>query len=182
MGSGDPSGLQNQRELVNPALVGSTPTRFRQLLWVPSTPRRQALESLRISPAGSDARKTAQLQNQRELVNPALVGSTPTRFRQLLWVPSTPRRQALESLRISPAGSDARKTAQLQNQRELVTPALVGSTPTRFRQFVSTFTPAGGAPFVFSLDVVPVATIRWDFLQGHADERSAQSWDKIAAL
>jgi hypothetical protein len=32
MGSGDPSGLQNQRELVNPALVGSTPTRFRQLL------------------------------------------------------------------------------------------------------------------------------------------------------
>jgi hypothetical protein len=29
---------------------------------------------------------------------------------------------------------------------------------------------------------VPVATIRWDFLQGHADERSAQSWDKIAAL
>ena len=31
MGSGDPSGLQNQRELVNPALVGSTPTRFRQL-------------------------------------------------------------------------------------------------------------------------------------------------------
>ena len=31
MGSGDPSGLQNQRKLVNPALVGSTPTRFRQI-------------------------------------------------------------------------------------------------------------------------------------------------------
>src|SRR5438552_10884187 len=29
MGSGDPSGLQNRREFVNPALVSSTLTRFR---------------------------------------------------------------------------------------------------------------------------------------------------------
>src|SRR6516225_9788859 len=27
-----------------------------------------------------------------------------------------------------------------------------------------------------------VATIRWDFPQGHADERSAQCWDRIPGL
>ena len=32
-GSGDPSGLQNRRESASLALVGSTPTRFRQFLF-----------------------------------------------------------------------------------------------------------------------------------------------------
>jgi len=30
--------------------------------------------------------------------------------------------------------------------------------------------------------IMQAATIRWDFPQGHADERSAQCWDKIPGL
>ena len=30
--------------------------------------------------------------------------------------------------------------------------------------------------------IMQVATIRWDFPRGHADERSAQGWDKIPGL
>src|SRR4051812_6653173 len=35
MGSGDPSGLQNQRAASSMSLVGSTPTRFRQIPLIP---------------------------------------------------------------------------------------------------------------------------------------------------
>jgi hypothetical protein len=66
MGSGDPSGLQNRRELALLALVSSTLTRFRhEFLRL-----RACGASLRISPGGSrcaHAAKTAQLQNRREL-------------------------------------------------------------------------------------------------------------------
>jgi hypothetical protein len=43
MGSGDPSGLQNRRELASLALVSSTLTRFRQfcLQWFPELQMQQ---------------------------------------------------------------------------------------------------------------------------------------------
>jgi hypothetical protein len=60
MGSGDPSGLQNRRELALLALVSSTLTRFRQDLRVPSTTRGRFAQDfaggLRCPQAGSTSK------------------------------------------------------------------------------------------------------------------------------
>jgi len=77
MGSGDPSGLQNRRELASLALVSSTLTRFRQdweflvigILRLRSGFRQQAPATL--TPA-----------KRLKLASLALVSSTLTRFRQ----------------------------------------------------------------------------------------------------
>jgi len=60
MGSGDPSGLQNRRELALLALVSSTLTRFRQTNTF-SKRSFDSLRSLRISARGSDAAKAPQV-------------------------------------------------------------------------------------------------------------------------
>src|SRR6185437_16519428 len=62
MGSGDPSGLQNRRELASLALVSSTLTRFRHFscFWQEILPLAQGA-SLRISARGSHAATTPQV-------------------------------------------------------------------------------------------------------------------------
>ena len=79
---------------------------------------------LRISPAGSDARKTAQVRiplSPTSIVTRSFAslrispaGSDARKTAQVRIPSPRPSARSFASLRISPAGSDARKTAQVQ--------------------------------------------------------------------
>ena|SRR5258708_3752742 len=79
MGSGDPSGLQNRRELASLALVSSTLTRFRQFFLRVLSPSASLGSGFRL--AAQTPRKRLNFKTGEKLALLALVSSTLTRFR-----------------------------------------------------------------------------------------------------
>src|SRR6516225_206012 len=62
------------------------------------------------------------------------------------------------------------KKSHLVSSKELPVNSLLARRPPRVLQWKATYV---------ERRIMKAATIRWDFPQGHADERSAQCWDRI---